>query len=176
MPSQETVMEIMEILWPVFFPLLGAIIAAIHILVRKYSGVAALETFLMWQLAVGWGLSLLYGGMGHLFAPDQVAESSGWATGSPFQREVGMWDMAMGIVGLLCLKFRGEFWTAMIAGAGIFSIGAGLGHVWELVVNGNTAPNNAGAVIYIDILYPVFLVILLVILKKRLAEAGSTTA
>jgi hypothetical protein len=166
-------MEIMEILWPIFFPLLGAIIAAIHIYVRKYSGVALLETFLMWQLAVGWGLSLLYGGLGHLFVPDRVAESIGWATGSPFQREVGMWDAAMGILGLLCLKFRGEFWTAMIAGAGIFSIGAGLGHVWELVVNGNTAPNNAGAVMYLDLLYPIVLLILLVAVRKQRANAKS---
>ena len=165
----------MQILWPVFFPLLGAIIAAIHIYARKYTGVAALEIVLMWQLAVGLGLSLLYGGIGHLFVPDQVAESIGWPVGSPFQREVGIWDLAMGIVGLLCLKFRGEFWTAMIAGAGIFCMGAGLGHVWELVVNGNTAPNNAGTVMYFDLLYPVFLVILLVACRNLYARTGSKT-
>ena len=169
MPSQQTVMDIMEILWPIFFPLLGAIIAAIHIYARKYTGVAVLETFLMWQLAVGWGLSLMYGGLGHLLVPDQVAESIGWATGSPFQREVGMWDAAMGIVGLLCLKFRGEFWTAMVAGAGIFSIGAGLGHVWALVVDGNTAPNNAGAVMYIDLFYPLILAALLIWYRRERA-------
>ena len=166
-------MGVMQILWPFFFPLLGAIIAAIHIYARKYTGVAALEIVLMWQLAVGLGLSLLYGGLGHLFVPDQVAESIGWPVGSPFQREVGIWDMAMGIVGLLCLKFRGEFWTAMIAGAGIFCMGAGLGHVWELVVNGNTAPNNAGTVMYFDLLYPVFLVILLVACRKMYARTGN---
>jgi len=166
-------MGVMQILWPFFFPLLGAIIAAIHIYARKYTGVAALEIVLMWQLAVGLGLSLLYGGIGHLFVPDRVAESIGWPTGSPFQREVGIWDMAMGIVGLLCLKFRGEFWTAMIAGAGIFCMGAGLGHVWELVVNGNTAPNNAGTVMYFDLLYPVFLVILLVACRKMYARTGN---
>jgi len=162
----------MQILWPLFFPLLGAIIAAIHIYARKYTGVAALEIVLMWQLAVGLGLSLMYGGLGHLFVPDQVAESIGWPAGSPFQREVGIWDLAMGIVGLLCLKFRGEFWTAMIAGAGIFCMGAGLGHVWELVVNGNTAPNNAGTVMYFDLLYPVFLVILLVACRNMHSRTG----
>ncbi|MFA4878297.1 MAG: DUF6790 family protein [Methanoregula sp.] len=168
-------MGVMQILWPIFFPLLGAIIAAIHIYARKYTGVAALEIVLMWQLAVGLGLSLLYGGIGHLFVPDQVAESIGWPVGSPFQREVGIWDMAMGIVGLLCLKFRGEFWIAMIAGAGLFCMGAGLGHVWELVVNGNTAPNNAGTVMYFDLLYPVFLVILLVACRNMYARTGNKT-
>jgi len=168
-------MGVMQVLWPIVFPLLGAIIAAVHIYARKYTGVAALETILMWQLAVGWGLSLLYGGLGHLFVPDQVAESIGWPVGSPFQREVGIWDMSLGIVGLLCLKFRGEFWTAMIAGAGIFSIGAGLGHLWELMVNGDTAPNNAGPVMYFDLLYPVLMVILLVVCRNLYARTGSKT-
>lgn len=166
-------MGIMEILWPVFFPLLAAVIAAANILVKKYSGVAALENFLMWQLAVGFGLSLLYGGIGHLLFADRVAESIGWATGSPFQGEVGMWDAAIGIVGLLCLKFRGEFWTAMVIGAGLFMFSAGLGHLRELVVNGNTAANNAGAVMYIDLIYPVFLAALLVIYRKKSAGSGN---
>ncbi|MGA2917916.1 DUF6790 family protein [Methanoregula sp.] len=86
----------MEILWPLFFPILASIIAAINIAVKKYTGTKALETFLMWQLAAGFGLSLLWGGIGHLLFSDMVAQSIGWPTGSPFQLEVGMWDAAMG--------------------------------------------------------------------------------
>jgi hypothetical protein len=157
----------MDILWPVFFPLLAAIIGCVHIFAKKYAGTKALEIFLMWQLAVGFGLSLLWGGIGHLFVPDMVAQSIGWPAGSPFQREVGMWDAAMGIVGLLCLKFRDGFWIAMVAGAGLFSVSAGLGHAGELVANGNTAPNNAGGVMYMDLLYPVFLAALLIWYRKR---------
>jgi len=164
-------MGIMEIIGPVFFPLLAAIIALIHIRIRKFSGVDALENFLMWQLAVGLGLSLIYGGIGHLLVPDRVAESIGWPIGSPFQREVGMWDAAMGIVGLLCLKFRGEFWTAVVAGTGIFYVGADLGHLWELVVNGNTAANNAGPVMYFDLFYPVVLAALLVLCRNMRARS-----
>jgi hypothetical protein len=136
--------------------------------------VAALENFLMWQLAAGLGLSLLWGGFGHLVLPDRIAESIGWPTGSPFQREVGIWDAAMGIVGLLCLKFRGEFWTAAIIGAGLFQFGAGLGHVGELVINGNAAPGNAGTVMYLDLLYPIFLACLLLACRKKPAESVSS--
>ncbi|WFN33866.1 hypothetical protein L1S32_08420 [Methanogenium sp. S4BF] len=100
--------------------------------------------------------------------PVQVAESIGWPPGSPFQREVGMWDVAMGIVGLLCLKFRSEgYWTATIIGTGIFLIGAGLGHVYEMVANGTFAPNNAGAMMHIDLFYPLVLAGLLVMLHKK---------
>ena len=166
-------MDIAGIIWPLFFPLLAAVVAALNIGIRKYTGTQALENFLMWQLAIGFGLSLLYGGFGHLVFPDRVAESIGWATGSPFQSEVGMWDAAMGIVGLFCLKFRGEFWTAMVIGAGLFMFSAGLGHAGELVVRGNTAANNAGAVMYIDLIYPVFLAALLVIYRKKTAGTGN---
>jgi hypothetical protein len=167
-------MGLLDLLWPLFFPLLAAVISAIHIAIRKYRGVAALENFLMWQLAAGLGLSLLWSGFGHLVLPDRVAESIGWPAGSPFQREVGIWDAAMGMVGLLCLKFRGEFWTAAIVGIGLFMFGAGLVHLRELIVNGNAAPNNAGTVMYLDLLYPIFLVCLLVICRKKLAEPVSS--
>ena len=165
-------MGLVDILWPLFFPILATIIAAFHITVKKYTGTTALGTFLMWQLAAGLGLSLLWGAIGHLLFPDMVARSIGWPTGSPFQREVGIWDGAMGIVGLFCLKYRDGFWTAMLAGAGLFSVSAGLGHLWELAVNGNAAANNAGAVMYIDLLYPVFLAALLIWYRKRCRAEG----
>ena len=42
-----------------------------------------------------------------------------------------------------------------------------------MVVNGNYAPNNAGPVMYIDLFYPVFLLVLLWLLqKKKSEEAG----
>lgn len=160
-------MSIVELAWPFFLPLVAGIVGVIHIRVKNLHGPQALEAFLMWQIAIGLGLGYLYAGMGHLFAADRVAESIGWPAGSPFQREVGMWDAAMGIVGLLCLKFRDTgFWTATVLGIGIFSFCAGLGHVYEMVVNGNYAPNNAGPVMYIDLFYPLVLLGLLWLLVK----------
>ena len=131
-------MSIFELIWPFFFPIVAAVIAGIHIRMKKHHGSQALGVFLMWQIAIGLGLGYVYAGMGHLFVADKVAESIGWPAGSPFQREVGMWDAAMGIVALLCLKFRDTgFWTATILGIGIFSVSAGLGHVYEMVVHGD---------------------------------------
>ncbi len=164
-------MSIFELVWPFFFPAVAAIIAAIHIRVKDYHGSQALETFLMWQIGMGLGLGYLYAGMGHLFAADRVAESIGWPVGSPFQREVGIWDAALGIVGLLCLKFRDTgFWTATVLGMGIFSIGAGLGHMYKMLAHGDYSPNNAGPVMYIDLFYPVFLIVLLWLLQRKKRE------
>jgi len=166
-------MSIIGLIWPFFFPLVAAVIAGIHIRMKNHHGSHALEVFLMWQIAIGLGLGYLYAGMGHLFVADRVAESIGWPTGSPFQREVGMWDAAMGIVALLCLKFRDTgFWTATILGIGLFSVAAGLGHVYEMAVHGDFSPNNAGPVMYMDLFYPVFLVVLLWLLHRKRSEEG----
>jgi hypothetical protein len=164
-------MSLMDILWPFLFPIIGAIIALVHIKHEKTADThRKLEIILMWQLAIGLGLSLLWGGIGHLFFADQVAESIGWPTDSPFQHEVGMWDAAIGIVGLLCLKYQDHFWLATIIGGGLFLFGAGLGHVYEFIAHGNVAPNNIGGVLWVDLLFPVFLVVLYLLYHKEKAD------
>lgn len=174
-PSEVIIMAVMDLLWPLFFPVLGAIIALVHIRWKHHEGGTALGTFLVWQLAIGLGLGYLYAAFGHLVFPDQVAASIGWPAGSPFQREVGLWDFAIGIVGLLCIRFRSSgFWTATVIAFGIFSIGAGLGHVYELVIHGDVSINNAGPVMYMDLLYPVFLGTLLFLYSRKINTPLST--
>jgi len=166
-------MDFIAALWPFLLPLLALIIAIVLIRWKHITGWRAIGIVLMWQLAIGLGLGLIWAGLGHLLMPDMVAASIGWVTGSPFQREVGMWDLSLGIVAVLCLVFRDEgYWTATIIGTGLFFIGAGLGHVYELVVHGNTAVNNAGAVMYLDLFYPLFLAGLLILYHVKKQEAG----
>jgi hypothetical protein len=64
--------------------------------------------------------SCVFSFLGHFFFADQVAESIGWAIGSPFQREVAFANLAEGILGLMCLKWRGSFWLATIVSYSIF--------------------------------------------------------
>ena len=165
-------MGLMDILWALLFPLLGAIIALIQITREKKIADShrKLEIILMWQIVCGLGLSLLWGGIGHLLFSDRVAESIGWATGSPFQREVGMWAVSIGVVGILCLKFRDNFWLATIIGGGLFLFSAGLGHVYEFVVHGDISPNNIGGVLWIDLLYPILLAALYLLYHKEKAD------
>lgn len=154
-------------------PVLAVLIAIIHIRWKHLTGWRAIGIVLMWQLVLGLGFGLIWAGLGHLLMPDQVAASIGWATGSPFQREVGMWDLSLGIVAVLCLVFRDEgFWTATIIGTGIFFVSAGLGHVYELVVHGDTAVYNAGPVMYFDLFYPLVLAALLLLYHIKKKEAG----
>jgi len=166
-------MDVIAALWPFLLPVLAALLAIIHIRWKRISGWQAIGTVLMWQLVIGLGLGLIWAGLGHLLMPDQVAASIGWPEGSPFQREVGMWDLSLGIVAVLCLVFRDEgFWTATIISTGVFSFSAGLGHVYELVIHGDTALYNAGAVMYLDLFYPLILAALLVLYHVKKKEAG----
>ncbi|MFA4850789.1 MAG: DUF6790 family protein, partial [Methanoregula sp.] len=85
-------------------------------------------------------------------------------------REVGMWDAAIGIVGILCLKYRDHFWLATIIGGGLFLFGAGLGHVYEFIAHGDVSPNNIGGVLWVDLLFPILLAVLYLLYHKEKAD------
>jgi hypothetical protein len=72
------------------------------------------------------------------------------------------------VIGVGKVRFTSTgFWIATVIGTGIFYIGAGLGHVYEMVAFGNYSPNNAGPVMYMDLFYPFFLAGLLILYYTR---------
>ena len=136
-----------------------------------------LERAVQWLFggAAAW---LLLAGFAHLFIADEVAESIGWAPGSPFQREIGFTDVAWGIMGLLAIRMPGTFREAFVIGTGIFLWGAAGGHIYEMITEDNFSRNNSGLLLAIDILLPVANGLLLWKLRslERGAEASGTTS
>lgn len=126
---------------------------------------SAARLYLSYLLPISVGLGGLMAFMGHTFRADEIARSIGWQPGSPFQFEVAVANLAFGVLGLLCLKFRDGFWTATIVGYGVFLEGAAYGHIREIVEAGNTAVNNAGPVLFSDILFPLLLLGLLIVAR-----------
>lgn len=147
---------------------LGLIAALINLIYRKEPVTLPrlLEVVLLWQLVFGIGLSGLLGATGHILNADAVAESIGWPAGNPFQTEVGFANLAFGVLGLLCFFRRDGFWMATIVGVLIFFIGDGILHVYQTYALGNYAPNNAGLVLYFDIIYPIALLFLYALYKR----------
>ncbi|HEY7063009.1 MAG TPA: DUF6790 family protein [Chloroflexota bacterium] len=129
------------------------------------------EVVLLWVLVVN-GLAALFAFFGHAFDADAVAASIGWPAGSPFQFEVAVANLAFGVLGVLCVWLRGRFWLATGLGSSIFLLGAAYGHIREIIVNHNDAPNNAGPILYSDILYPVAMLVLLA-LYWRLGDGAA---
>lgn len=119
-----------------------------------------LEIFLVWVLVAG-GLIGLYAFWGHIFFPDKVARFIGWPEGNPFQFEVGIANLMLGVLGVLCIWIRGHFWIATVIANSIMGLGCAVGHIIQIAVAGNFFPGNAGMVLYIDILGPILGIVLL---------------
>ena len=124
----------------VILPLLlaGAVIALDK---KSRSRERRIEVFLVYMFAMGAASGIANWG-GHIFAADQVAESIGWATGSPFQLEMGFANLSYGILSIIAMSRRDGFREATVIGATVMSVGATLVHFWDIAASGNLAPGN----------------------------------
>jgi hypothetical protein len=112
------------------------------------------------------GLMGLWAALGHIVFPARVAQAIGWPT-SPFQFEVGVAKSGDRLgwvirgVPLVRSAARDQF------GAGVFLIGAGVGHLRDIVTAGNFAPGNAGPILFTDLLTPTAVFLLLWLARSR---------
>jgi hypothetical protein len=109
-----------------------------------------------------------------MFFPERAAASIGWAP-SPFQYEVGVANLGIGLASIYA-AFRG-FEARLAAGiaAACFLIGAGIGHVRDILATGNFAPGNAGPIMVTDFLTPIAVFVLLVLASGKLRPKSPST-
>jgi len=162
---------------PAVFYSVGVLGLAIHLWLRRreFDRADRLELATRWWLGVG-GAWSLFAASGHLFAADDVARSIGWPPGSPFQREVGFANLAFGVMGLACIWIRGTYREATVTGLAVFLWGAAGGHIYEIMSKDNWAENNAGAILYLDILVPLVAAVILVLLRREERESTDAIA
>jgi hypothetical protein len=125
------------------------------------------EAFVAWFFFAAVGLGGVWAFMGHAFEADEVAKQIGWPSGNPFQFEVAVANLSYGVLGLLCLHYRGLFRWATAVVYSVFLWGAAYGHIYEIAVNNNHEPGNAGFVLYADIITPLLLLGMLKALHLR---------
>ena len=128
-----------------------------------------IELFLLWFVAGSGAVSIL-GGIGHI-GPNStdLAEDIGYRQ-SFFQWEVGWGDIALGVVGFMCIWKRGSFMTAAVIVFVIQYWGDGIGHIMQWVEHDNTEPGNVWA-IPTDFFFPAASAVLLA-LYRRDQKAG----
>ena len=146
------------------FLVLGLVVGAVHLYLDKQprtKGRVA-EIFLLWLLVITVGIADIVNFIGHTIFADATAASIGWPAGNPFQSEVAVANLAVGILGILCYWVRGNFWVATVIGFSVWYLGDAVVHIREIVVAANYAPNNAGVTFYMDILQPLILIAFLV--------------
>jgi 4-amino-4-deoxy-L-arabinose transferase-like glycosyltransferase len=126
------------------FSVLPVVIAAGHLGLDRSSRTRErrLEIFLLYLFGVGVAGSGIGGFFGHVFISDPVAESIGWPTGNPFQLEVGVANLAVGILGIVAMSRRDGFREATVIAATVLGVGATAVHVMDVIESGNLAPGN----------------------------------
>jgi hypothetical protein len=148
---------------------IGFVLGLLHVAFQKrprtWRGIA--DTLLHYLFAFPIGLGGLLGFVGHTMRAGSVAASIGWPPGNPFQYEVAVANLAFGILGLLCLRFRDGFWTATAIGWSVFMLGAAGVHLRQIHVGQPYAPENAGAILYFDIVAPLLMLALLAIRRAK---------
>jgi hypothetical protein len=142
------------------------LVVALVIAAATRRGGLAPERFLSWILLLPIGVTGLWAGAFHVFAPETAASLIGWQV-SPFQFEVGMADFAIGITA--CIAFWRDlgFKAGAVCAASVFLLGDAIGHIREMVTAGNFAPGNAGVPFYMDIICPLLAITLLLVSSRR---------
>lgn len=139
------------------FAAIALIGAAIHAHRERGSHDAArtIEIFLVWWLVVGFGIPCILGAMLHLFDGPAMAREIGYTNGDGgFQTEVGFGDLAIGVLGILCARFRDNFLLAAVIALSISYLGDAYGHIHQATVHDNHDPDNTGPLLWSDFLTP----------------------
>ena len=146
-------------------PALLLVVALVMAAARGGHGSAA-ERFLSWILLLPIGVTGLWAGAFHVFLPAPAAALIGWEV-SPFQFEVGMADLAIGLTACIAFWRDLSFKAAAVSATSIFLLGDAVGHVRQMSFAGNFAPGNAGVPFYTDIICPLLAIALLLVASRR---------
>jgi hypothetical protein len=127
---------------------------------RPVSAAMVVEKLLSWHVFFAIGASYLYNFVAHVFFGKSIAAFIGWAD-SPFQLEVGMASLGFAVVGFIAAFASFDLRLAAILGPSIFTLGAAVGHIRQMIEIHDFAPGNAGVIFWTDILIPLVGFILL---------------
>jgi hypothetical protein len=160
------------------FAVLSILAASVHLAFspeRRRSGPSIAATYLLYLLFLYVGMMGLLTAYAHVFRPLQTSASIGWST-SPYEYEVGMADLTVGVLGVLCLVFRGEFWLATAIANALWLLGDAVGHVRQMLLYNNHAANNAGLFLALEFIVPLLILLLVFYCRGGLAASKTNGA
>jgi len=126
------------------------------------------RAYLNWLLLLSIGVTNVWAGLYHVFAPETAAAFIGWQV-SPFQFEVGIADIALGVIAIVAFWQTLAFKAAVILFTTAYYVGLVIGHIHQIVSAGNWAAGNAGALLLLTVLQPILLIACYWILARRQA-------
>jgi hypothetical protein len=119
-----------------------------------------LEILLLYQIVFSLGITSLVSFFGLTFMAEYVAEITNWPS-CPFEQQLANVNLGYGILGILCIFYRGNFWVATIVGFSIWIIGDGIHHFYHAVAFNNYSSGNVGVPLWTDFIVPLILILLL---------------
>jgi hypothetical protein len=144
------------------FAVVAVLAASVHLMLssrRRSSARSAAATYLIYFLVFYVGVMGVFTAYAHVFRPLQTSASIGWAS-SPYEYEVGMADLTVGVLGILCIWIRGNFWLATAIANAVWLLGDAIGHLREVTLHNNHAANNSGIFLYAEIITPLVILFL----------------
>jgi hypothetical protein len=148
-----------------FFAAIALIGAAVHIQRDRHprSRARSLEILLVWWMVVAVGVAAIFGAMFHFFDGPDTAREIGYTNGDGgFQTEVGFADLVIGVLGVLCARFRDGFLLAAVIAVSISYLGDAYGHLHQAAIHDNHSPDNTGLVLWADFIAPLVAIALYV--------------
>ena len=78
-----------------------------------------------------------------------------------------MADLTVGILGVLSVKLRDNFWLATAIANAVWLLGDAVGHIRQMTLNNNHAANNSGIFLATEIIMPLVTVALALYSHRR---------
>jgi hypothetical protein len=112
------------------------------------------------------GLSGIWGFIMHAFYPEFTSAEIGWQS-TPFEYEVAITNLAMGIMGIFAPFSSTGFKKATAVLVAIFLIGAAVGHIHQIISVHNMHSGNVGTILWTDFLIPIVLWIAIIFGREK---------
>jgi len=111
------------------------------------------EAFFAYYMLFPIGISNVVNFVFHVFFGEMAAKFIGWED-SPFQAEVGFASLGVGIAGIIAFRASLPFRVATLITPWVFALGAGAGHIYQMIAAHNFSPGNVGLVLPSNFLIP----------------------
>jgi hypothetical protein len=148
------------------FFVLGLICAVVSILRgRRPVGERLLAFYVLFSIGALNFVNFVF----HVFFGAMSARFIGWAD-SPFQTELGFASLGFALVGFLAWRGSHGMRLAAVLGPAPFLLGAGGGHIYQMIATGNHAAGNSGLLLWMDFIIPLAGLLFLVIGKPPVTK------
>lgn len=115
------------------------------------------DLLLRWLLLLPVGFTGIYAFFMHLFFPASSAAVMNWPT-SPFQFEVALANLCIGLLGILSFRAGYGFRLATVIVASFWMWGHAISEIYQIVITSNIYLGNAVSWFWIDVILPFVLI------------------